>query len=390
MECKLGTSFITLFTIGVVKNYSRAWTNENIHYFRIECNVNKYYVLRSSVGIPASSSWSSQFPDCFPVYKSDLLVGNNILATDDSTLLISDRIEGNAYELESKWYGDKVIIPNALNGISHVNISSNVISPKNKLSNCNIDIYSSVGLFTNNCNGENVVLSYDIKWFVNIVKPNENGIIDENKLNLLRNYLLLQANYDSTCIDLSNSKRSKVFIINFKCDNALYDCDVNVTHSIDIKYSNNICNGISFNDLSKYKMSLNGELFIFVHASQNDLSFNWKCIGNANNNQSCNELFSELDKSRLTVDFSKILLNTTRSRYTYKFALEVYEKTHMYRDICSDCIQLNDMLIIQTQSHGYSYELQYDKVIITADIINDFNTVYESCWFETNRLVNEQ
>ncbi len=91
-----------------------------------------------------------------------------------------------------------------------------------ELLNGNIDIdyiYSAI-VFTNHCNRENVMLNDDINCFDNIQKENANKIIDENKLSLLRFCLLSQANQAKLAL-------TYVFIMNFKCDNAIYGCGVN-------------------------------------------------------------------------------------------------------------------------------------------------------------------
>eukprot|EP01084_Bolivina_argentea_P195041 334696_1 len=164
---------------------------------------------------------------------------------------------------------------------------------------------------------------------------------------------------------------------------------------------NILLNHISFKDLGTYKTILHGDLFTLdpMYSSKNHLGFDWRCINDININNSCDQLFSAIDKSIITVDFSTISLDTTDLEYSYTFLLEVFDETNMNRDSCNDYIQFNAhinntntsiiRLFISATAISNTINV-YDKVRIITDIINDIDTVYEHHWFETNGLLTGQ
>eukprot|EP01084_Bolivina_argentea_P083054 150385_1 len=163
-----------------------------------------------------------------------------------------------------------------------------------------------------------------------------------------------------------------------------------------------LLNNITFKDLRKYKMILNGDLFTFDpdFSTNSHLGFDWQCTDNINTNKSCDHLFNSMDKSIVNADFNRIPLHETNLKYSYTFALEVYDKSNMYRERCFDSVQFNTNIINDTNVSVISLFIsttaisnrinEYDKVRIIANVINDIDVVYEYRWFEINELLTDQ
>ena len=270
-------------------------------------------------------------------------------------------------------------------------------SSKNaQILNGKIDIYASITV-KNNCDDDEdeIILNendYNIKWSVKMTISNQT-IYDEDKLQLLNEYLLSQTDESSLSLDASKHLQAGIeyeFIMNFKCNGNGFVCrQQNITHIVRYKYSDIYCDimgqnqinidMIKLTDLISYDLILNGLRLTYdpddITSDNTHLQFEWQCFDNYLN-KSCDFMLQRTKTANIWANFEHLALtnesnsslNNLNNGISYTFKMTVTDSYNPLRESCVDSVTFTVNNIINNDEINNQYP---DLLIISLITLND-------------------
>eukprot|EP01084_Bolivina_argentea_P155483 270945_1 len=278
----------------------------------------------------------------------------------------------------------KSVIPNIqINGINEINSNTVRQSPLNG----QIELHATISIHGIDCDGNSIDMNqFDnhlILWYLKITKINLNDNLQQFDINVydeLTSYL--QSYNQQTALQIDSDKYlipgfNYEFILNFKCNSDIYECDVNATHSLIYNYGEIVCQieggrgniiEIPFSSVSGTSIVLDGDTFTYDPDGNDDnLLFEWSCSSN------CDHVIKDVTASVVTISDLTTEIST---QHLFTFSMEVYDSTNLYRPHCNDSISLKlindtlDLIPLTLSCTAQSSTINVnEKVRIICDIL---------------------